>query len=164
VNSKGEFNVPAGDYKNPTICDEQNLLAVHKILQVAEIKKASFLEIIKDLKSQSFVYFDPPYRPISKTANFNAYSKHEFADREQIQLAQLFKQLDIKGSLVMLSNSDPKNYNPQDLFFDEIYCDYTIIRVPAKRIINSDVSKRGAINEIVVTNYPLTMSAQEQKI
>lgn len=155
VNSKGEFNSPAGDYDNPTICDEQNLLAVHHVLQIAEIKKADFKEIIHDLKSQSFVYFDPPYRPISKTASFKAYSKHGFADNEQIQLAQIFKQLDKYGSKVMLSNSDPKNNDPSDNFFDEIYNDYNILRIPARRMINSDPTKRGSVNEIVVTNYAI---------
>ncbi|MBS1642307.1 MAG: Dam family site-specific DNA-(adenine-N6)-methyltransferase [Bacteroidetes bacterium] len=155
VNSKGEFNSPAGDYDNPTICDEQNLLAVHKVLQIAEIKKADFKEIITDLKAKSFVYFDPPYRPISKTANFKAYNKQDFADSEQIKLAKLFKQLDKKGTQVMLSNSDPKNNDPDDNFFDEIYSDYNITRISARRMINSNPTKRGAINEIVVTNYSI---------
>jgi len=153
VNSKGEFNSPAGDYENPTICDEQNLLAVNKVLEIAEIKKADFKEVLNDLRDNSFVYFDPPYRPLSKTASFKSYSKHNFEDSEQIQLAQLFIQIDKKGSKVMLSNSDPKNNDPNDNFFDEIYKDYNIIRVPAKRMINSDATKRGQINEIVVTNY-----------
>jgi len=155
VNSKGEFNSPAGDYENPTICDEQNLLAVHQVLQIAVIKKADFKEVVNDLKASSFVYFDPPYRPISKTASFKAYSKHDFTDNEQIQLANLFRKLDKKGNLLMLSNSDPKNHDPNDNFFDEIYRDYNIIRIPAKRMINSDPTKRGAINEIVVTNYSI---------
>lgn len=153
VNSKGEFNSPVGDYDNPTICDEINLLAVSKVLEKAEVKKADFKEIINDLKVQSFVYFDPPYRPISKTASFKAYSRHDFADNEQFQLAKLYKQLDKKGSKVMLSNSDPKNNDPTDNFFDEIYHGYNIHRVPARRMINSDPTKRGSINEIVVTNY-----------
>ena len=153
VNSKGEFNSPAGDYDNPTICDEQNLLAVNKVLQIAEIRKADFKEIITDLKSNSFVYFDPPYRPISKTASFKAYSKHGFEDNEQIQLSKLFKFIHEEGSSVMLSNSDPKNLDPNDNFFDEIYNDFNIVRVPARRMINSNAAKRGTINEIVVTNY-----------
>ena len=155
VNSKGEFNSPAGDYNNPTICDEQNLLAVHQVLQIAEIKKADFKEIITNLKAKSFVYFDPPYRPISKTASFKAYNKKAFADNEQIQLAELFRQLDKRGTQVMLSNSDPKNKDPSDNFFDDIYSDYNITRVPARRMINSDPTKRTAINEIVVTNYSI---------
>lgn len=153
VNSKGEFNSPAGEYDNPTICDEQNLLAVNKVLQIAEIRKADFKEVINDLKSNSFVYFDPPYRPISKTANFKAYSKHAFEDNEQLRLAKLFKFIHEEGSNVMLSNSDPKNVDPNDNFFDEIYNDFHIVRIPARRMINSNATKRGTINEIVVTNY-----------
>lgn len=155
VNSKGEFNSPAGDYNNPTICDEQNLLAVHKVLQIAEIKKADFKQVISDLKSKSFVYFDPPYRPISKTASFKSYTKETFSDKEQIELSKLFKELDQAGIKVMLSNSDPKNNDPSDNFFDEIYKDFNILRVPAKRMINSNPTKRGAINEIIVTNYSI---------
>lgn len=155
VNSKGEFNSPAGDYENPTICDEQNLMAVHQVLQIAEIKKADFRQVVADLKDKSFVYFDPPYRPISKTANFKSYSKEDFDDKEQIELAKLFKELDKNGIKVMLSNSDPKNINPSDNFFDEMYSEYNIFRVPARRMINSDPKKRGAINEIVVTNYSI---------
>lgn len=153
VNSKGEFNSPAGDYVNPRICNEENLLAVNKVLDKAEIKKADFGEILNDLKEKSFVYFDPPYRPLSKTANFKSYSKGGFGDDEQLRLAGLFKTLDKKGVDVMLSNSDPKNIDPDDHFFDEMYEDFTITRIPAKRMINSDPTKRGVINEIVVTNY-----------
>lgn len=153
VNLKGEFNSPMGDYVNPTICDEQNLLAVSKVLAIAEIKRADFTHITKDLRAKSFVYFDPPYRPISKTASFKAYSKHEFGDTEQQKLAAIFSGLDKRGAKVMLSNSDPKNVNPRDNFFDELYKEFEIIRVPARRMINSNASKRGKINEIVVTNY-----------
>ncbi|HOR39665.1 MAG: Dam family site-specific DNA-(adenine-N6)-methyltransferase [Paludibacteraceae bacterium] len=156
VNLKGEFNSPVGDYDNPTICDEQNLLAVNKVLEIAEIKKADFKDIVTDLRSDSFVYFDPPYRPISKTASFKAYHKQGFTDSEQLQLAQLFKQLDSEGSFVMLSNSDPKNIDPDDNFFDDMYNGFNIVRVPARRMINSDPTKRGRINEIVVTNYTTT--------
>ena len=156
VNSKGDFNSPVGDYANPTICDEQNLFAVNQVLQIAEIKKADFKTITTDLKANAFVYFDPPYRPISKTASFKAYSQHDFADTEQKSLAEVFKQLDKKGALVMLSNSDPKNLDPTDNFFDDIYKDFHITRVPARRMINSNAKKRGAINEIVVTNYPIS--------
>lgn len=155
VNSKGEFNTPAGDYKNPTICDEQNLVLVNRLLQRAEIKKAGFQELVHAFNSKSFVYFDPPYRPISKTASFNAYSKYEFTDREQISLAQVYKQLDIEGAKLMLSNSDPKNSDPADDFFDNLYSGFQIQRIPARRLINSDAKKRSAINEIVVTNYKI---------
>lgn len=155
VNAKGDFNTPVGDYKNPTICDEYNLLCVSKILEMATIKKADFKQVKRDLTSNSFVYFDPPYRPISKTASFTAYSKHDFTDKEQTELSLLFTHIHHKGELAMLSNSDPKNSNPDDNFFDDLYKDFNIMRVPAKRMINSNASKRGAINEIVVTNYQL---------
>ncbi len=153
VNLKGEFNTPAGDYNKPTICDEYNLLAAARVLELANIKKAGFSQVKRDLKTNSFVYFDPPYRPISKTASFTAYSKHGFADKEQKDLSALFKYIHNKGGFVMLSNSDPKNNDPTDNFFDDLYKDFKIARVPAKRMINADASKRGSINEIVVTNY-----------
>jgi len=153
VNSKGEFNSPIGDYDNPTICDEYNLLSVSKVLEKAVIKKADFKQVKRDIKQDAFVYFDPPYRPISKTANFKSYSKHGFGDTEQVQLANLYFQLHEKGIQLMLSNSDPKNIDPTDNFFDDIYKDFQILRIPAKRMINSNASKRGEINEIIIKNY-----------
>ena len=153
VNSKGEFNTPAGKYDNPKICDEYNLLAAAKVLEIATIKRADFSQVKRDLKKNSFVYFDPPYRPISKTASFKAYSKNDFGDKEQCELAALFAAIDKSGECAMLSNSDPKNNNPEDNFFDDLYSAFKLIRVPARRMINSDASKRGSINEIIVTNY-----------
>jgi DNA adenine methylase len=153
LNQKGEFNVPAGRYKNPKILDEQNLIKVSKLLEIAEIKNAGFEAVELDLVDNSFVYFDPPYRPISNTSDFTSYSKLKFEDNEQRQLAALFRRLHKKGIKQMLSNSDPKNNDPNDNFFDEIYSDFSISRIPARRMINSDASKRDAINEIIVTNY-----------
>jgi len=153
LNQKGEFNVPAGRYKNPKILDEQNLIKVSKLLEIAEIKNAGFEAVEHDLAENSFVYFDPPYRPISKTSDFTSYSKLKFEDNEQRQLADLFHRLHKKGIKQMLSNSDPKNNDPNDNFFDEMYNDFSISRIPARRMINSDASKRDAINEIIVTNY-----------
>ncbi|UBM61379.1 DNA adenine methylase [Candidatus Sulfidibacterium hydrothermale] len=152
-NSKGGFNSPMGRYKNPKILDEQNLLNVSKLLEIATIKKADFREVKNDVKNNSFIYFDPPYRPISKTASFTSYSKYNFQDDEQLQLASLFYELDQQGHKLMLSNSDPKNINPEDDFFETIYSAYNITRVNAKRSINSNGSKRNSIKEIVVTNY-----------
>jgi DNA adenine methylase len=152
-NSKGEFNTPMGRYENPKILDEENLLKVSKLLEKAEIKKADFREIIKDVKNNSFIYFDPPYRPISKTSSFTSYSKFSFTDKEQTELASLFSKLNDMGIDLMLSNSDPKNIDPSDRFFDKLYKDFNIYRVRAKRVVNSDASKRNEINEIVVTNY-----------
>ncbi len=153
LNQKGEFNVPAGRYKNPKILDEQNLVNVSKLLGIAEIKHAGFAAVEHDIKENSFVYFDPPYRPISKTSAFTSYSKFKFEDAEQKHLADLFQRLHNKGIKLMLSNSDPKNQDPNDNFFDEIYKDFNIYRVPALRMINSNPAKRDAINEIIVTNY-----------
>lgn len=152
-NSKGEFNVPAGRYKNPKILDELNLKRVSEVLQIATIKKADFTAVENDVAVNSFVYFDPPYRPLNTTSSFTAYSKHKFGDEEQIKLAQLFARLNNRKIKLMLSNSDPKNYDSNDDFFDEIYRDFNIRRIPATRMINSNASKRNAINEIVVTNY-----------
>ena len=152
-NSKGGFNSPMGKYKNPKILDEQNLLNVSKLFEIATIRKADFKEVRNDIKDNSFVYFDPPYRPISETASFTAYSKFNFQDDEQLQLAGLFYDLNEQGHHLMLSNSDPKNTNPEDDFFETIYANYNIQRVDAKRSINSDPNKRNSIKEIVVTNY-----------
>ncbi len=155
VNSKGEFNTPSGVYKNhqPRILDEENLLRASKVLQIAEICIANFSQVEHVLKNGAFVYFDPPYRPISKTASFNRYSANVFEDEQQIQLANIFKKLDEKGAAVMLSNSDPKNENPDDHFFDELYEGFHIKRVQASRLVNSKAHKRGPITEIVVMNY-----------
>ncbi len=152
-NQSGEFNVPAGRYKNPKILDEQNLVLASKLLQIAEIKNAGFETIENDIVENSFVYFDPPYRPISKTSGFTAYSKFKFEDAEQKRLAELFHRLNQKGIRQMLSNSDPKNIDPDDHFFDEMYNEFNISRIPARRMINSNATKREAINEIIVTNY-----------
>ena len=112
------------------------------------------MAVEKDMVENSFVYFDPPYRPLNSTSGFTAYSKHKFGDEEQIKLAQLYVRLNSRGIKLMLSNSDPKNIDRNDEFFDELYSGFNIQRIPATRMINSDATKRKAINEIVVTNYP----------
>jgi len=152
-NSKGEFNVPFGRYKRPTICDKSSLEEVNNTLKNTEIFCADFNESGGYVKKGSFVYFDPPYRPLNKTSTFTSYSKDGFSDEDQIRLVDFFKELDNEDAYLMLSNSDPKNENPDDEFFDELYNGYNIERVPAKRFINCDASKRGAINEIIVRNY-----------
>jgi len=154
-NSKGEFNTPRGSYSNPKILDAEAILKTSELLQIAEIKKADFRQLEKDIRPHSFVYYDPPYRPLNKTSSFTAYSKNSFTDREQTELATLFERLNKNEIYQMLSNSDPKNINPDDNFFDELYGNYHISRVPARRMINSNSAKRAAINEIVVTNYPV---------
>ena len=153
VNSRGEFNVPFGRYKNPTICNEDNLFAVHDLLQNAEIACADFGQCLENADNTSFVYFDPPYRPISATASFTSYSKDNFDDNEQKRLRSVFGELDSRGVNVMLSNSDPKNVDPEDDFFDDLYDGYHIERLNATRLINCNAERRGVITEILVMNY-----------
>ena len=153
VNSKGEFNVPFGRYKNPKILDEENLLAVSHTFQSAKILLGDFSIIEKYVDDKTFVYFDPPYRPISKTASFKSYSKSDFNDNEQLRLAKFFRTLDKTGAKLMLSNSDPKNINLDDDFFENAFEGFNINRVEANRMINSKASKRGPINELLILNY-----------
>ncbi|MEZ5334928.1 MAG: DNA adenine methylase [Methanolobus sp.] len=158
VNSKGGFNVPFGRYKNPKIADAENLLSVSDALQNVEIHLGDFEDCKKVVNNSTFVYFDPPYRPLNKTSSFTSYSKDSFNDEDQIRLAGLYKKLDKKGAKLMLSNSDPRNENPDDDFFDELYSNrmypnFNIERVPATRMINCNAQKRGSINELIVTNY-----------
>jgi DNA adenine methylase len=155
LNSKGEFNVPFGKYKTAVICDAANLIAASHALQKAEIRQADYMECWSHIDENTFVYFDPPYRPLSQTASFTAYTKDGFSDNEQIRLAQFFRKLDKeKKPKLMLSNSDPTNENLGDDFFKNAYSGYNIFRVLAGRAINSDSKKRGKINELLITNYP----------
>lgn len=148
VNSKGEFNVPFGDYKNPSIFDRNTLYRASQMLQDADLRVMTFDKVLDFAGKDDFVYFDPPYIPLSKTSSFTRYSKSDFSVKEQNQLSVVFRALDSGGCFVMLSNSDHS-------LTRELYRDYdkNIVVVRAKRKINSVGSKRGAINEIVVTNY-----------
>jgi DNA adenine methylase len=146
VNSKGGFNVPMGSYKNPSICQEKDLKEISKLLKDVKIKVMSFEEITKLTKKNDFIYFDPPYYPLKKGQSFTIYTKGNFLEKEQKQLAEVFKKLDKKGCNVMLSNSDTK-------FIKDLYTDYNMTFVNANRMINCDGSKRGKIKEIVVRNY-----------
>ncbi len=153
LNSRGEFNSPSGDYKNPNILDEENLVEVSRLLQKAEIDCISYEEIIHKIKKNSFVYFDPPYRPISLSSRFVSYTSYGFTELDQIHLAELYRRLDQKGIFLMLSNSDPKNFNPADYFFEKLYYGYNIQTLYANRMINCQGNKRGKIREIIITNY-----------
>lgn len=153
VNSHGQFNVPFGRYKNPKILNADLLIVDSEVLQNTEIHCGDFALSAPHISDTSFVYFDPPYRPLNQTSSFTNYSKDGFNDDEQRRLARFFKECDRTGARLMLSNSDPKNINPDDDFFDTLYAEYRIERVPAKRMINCDRTKRGEINEIIVTNY-----------
>lgn len=153
VNKDGKFNVPHGKYKNPMICDKDNLKLCADMLNKVEINFASYEQVLNKADNKTFVYFDPPYRPLIENNSFVSYDKIGFDDNDQIELANNYKMLDKKGCILMLSNSDPKNTNINDNFFDDLYKDFKIERVYAKRMINCQASKRGDITEIVVMNY-----------
>jgi len=152
VNRNNEFNVPQGNYKNPKICDEDNLLLVSRLLQKVEILNTDFSETIHYANNTSLFYFDPPYKPLSETSSFNSYSKNEFNDNEQIRLKIFCDKLDQLGIKWILSNSDVKGYDPQNNFFDNLYYLYNIDRVYANRFINSNSEKRGKLTELLITN------------
>ncbi len=153
LNSKGEFNVPFGRYENPTICDTLNLRLVHEALKRTRLECADFSLAEKYIQKGTLVYMDPPYRPLSSTAHFTSYSTQGFDDDDQLKLAEFFTNMDEKGAFLLLSNSDPKNEDPEDEFFDNLYAKYKIDRIQAKRNINRNSSLRGAINELLVRNY-----------
>jgi len=153
VNSKGGFNVPFGKYKNPTISDKDNLLEVSRVLQNVKINIGDFELCKQVVDDRTFVYLDPPYRPLNKTSNFTSYSKDSFNDEDQTRLTSLYRKLDGVGAKLMLSNSDPKNENPDDTFFDNLYEGYNIERVSATRMINCNGQKRGSNMELIITNY-----------
>ena len=154
VNSSGLFNVPAGDYKKPTICDSDNLRAISKKLSKVQISCGSYKKLHKVIDNNTFVYFDPPYRPLNKTSSFNTYTQSAFNDESQIELAEFIKQISQRGAYVLASNSDPKNTNPEDNFFDELYTGMNIERISAKRMINSTGNLRNKkISELLIKNY-----------
>ncbi len=153
VNKKGCFNVPMGSYKNPLICDEKNLRAVSEKLKKVTIVCGDYKESLDFADSNTFVYFDSPYRPISYTSNFTAYTQEFFGDEKQIELAGFVDKLNLKGAKILISNSDPKNSDETDNFFDELYSEYSIKRVAANRMINSKASGRGKINELLIANF-----------
>ena len=152
VNSKGEFNVPWGKALNPTICDENNLRLVAKKLQNVKIFCCSYNHMLKYIDEHTFVFMDPPYRPLNASSNFNAYSNNSFDDQEQIKLAEFAKKIDKLGGKFMVCNSDPHNVDVTDNFFDDLYQGFDVYRIPATRMINSKASARGSINELLITN------------
>lgn len=153
VNRKGQFNVPMGSYKNPLICDKDNLRAVSSKLKNVIIACGDYRQSRDFIDQKTFVYFDPPYRPLSETSSFTSYTESEFSDSEQIGLAEFANEMDKKGAKILISNSDPKNTNPDDDFFDDIYSKHNINRVEATRMINSKSSGRGKIKELLIANY-----------
>jgi DNA adenine methylase len=146
VNSKGKFNVPFGRYRNPLICNIENLKAVSFALRNVEILCGDFAMCLELAKKGDFIYLDPPYQPLSKTSNFTSYTKDSFNENEQRRLYNVFKKLDRKRCKVMLSNSDTD-------FIKKLYKNYRLEGVLARRAINCKSSGRGAISELVISNY-----------
>ncbi len=153
VNRKGEYNVPMGAYKNPPICDSENLRRVSEMLQGVQIICGDYSATADFIDENTFVYIDPPYRPLTETASFTSYASTEFGDKEQIELGKFIDRITAKGAKVVASNSDPKNADINDDFFDNLYRSYSIMRVSATRMINSKASGRGNINELLICNY-----------
>ncbi len=153
VNSSGLFNVPMGAYKNPLICNKENLLEISRSLENVQINCGDYKECLSFIDKNTFVYIDPPYRPLTQTASFTAYSENPFNDKEQIELGEFVNKITEIGAKVVLSNSDPKNSNVKDSFFDDLYSAFSIERISAKRMINSNSAGRGKISEILVMNY-----------
>lgn len=153
VNKRGLYNVPMGAYKNPCICDESNLLAASKLLQGVQMHCAPYQNVESFVDEKTLIYFDPPYRPLNQTSSFTSYSEFEFGDKEQIALAEFAIKISNKGAKLILSNSDPKNVDADDSFFDELYSSFNIQRVQASRMINSKSASRGKISELLITNY-----------
>lgn len=152
VNSKGLFNVPFNNAKNPLLCDEENLRACSRLLQNVEMQVGDYKQCKSFISTGTFVYIDPPYRPLTQTAAFTSYSENGFSDNEQIELGNFITEISNKGAKVLASNSDPKNSDINDNFFDDLYSHFEIKRVAASRMINSNAKKRGAINELLISN------------
>lgn len=153
VNRKGQFNVPIGSYKNPPICDAENLRNISVLLQNVQINCGEYKDCSVFIDSKTFVYIDPPYRPLTETASFTSYNENEFGDQQQIELGRFIDEITEKGAKVVASNSDPKNADDNDNFFDDLYAKYSIDRVSAKRMINSKASDRGNISELLIYNW-----------
>lgn len=153
VNKSGKFNVPAGKYKNPLICDVENLANISKNLQNVIMRSRDYHDVEEFADKNTLVYFDPPYRPLNVTSGFTSYTEEQFNDKDQIELAELYKKLAGKGVKLLLSNSDPHNVNYEDDFFDALYAGFDIQRITAVRMINSKAEKRGNVTELLIKNY-----------
>jgi len=146
VNRKGEFNVPAGRYNNPTILDAESLRSASYRLQNTELQEGSYMALLEKAKPGDFIYFDPPYEPVSATSNFTAYTAGGFNSSEQEQLSQVFRILDRRGCKLMLSNSDTETIR-------NLYSAYHIDQVFAPRMVNCKPNNRGAVAELLIRNY-----------
>lgn len=154
VNSKGEFNVPFGKKLKVNTYEGQNIGIIHAYLNFNNIKILSidFEEAVKDAKEGDFIYFDPPYD--SDTSTFNSYTEDGFSKDEQIRLSNVFKNLSDRGCYVMLSNHNT-------VLINELYKDFYIHKITAKRNINSNGKKRGNVEEVIITNYEIDLSFED---
>lgn len=152
-NRKGNFNVPFGRYARPTICDEETIMQDSEALQRVEILTGDYSQTLNMADGNTLFYFDPPYRPLSNTSSFNDYTKQPFNDDAQIRLKEFCDIVTGAGYSFMLSNSDGLGKNGTDRFFDNLYRNYHIERVWARRNVNANGSKRGLLTEILVHNY-----------
>jgi DNA adenine methylase len=150
VNSNGVYNVPIGRHKTPNILDERNLRGASRILAGMKIFCGDYSLAGDFCGPDTFVYIDPPYRPLSQTSSFTSYATDVFGDNQQQTLADFVDFLVGKGAYVLVSNSDPKNTNPRDNFFDSLYSKYDIHRISAVRLINSRTAARGPITELLI--------------
>ena len=157
VNRQGQFNVLAGRYRLPRLSDGDNLLRAQRVFQRVTLLAGDFRDALRYVDAHTFVYCDPPYRPLTATASFTAYAAGAFGDDQQRDLAAFGRQCRDRGAAVMVSNSDPRNVNPDDDFFDALYHDFAVTRIPARRAINARPDRRGSIQELVITNYPVSV-------
>ena len=156
VNSKGGFNVPFGRYDRPSICNPGTLRAASVLLARVTILNGDFAQVLPHVPANSIFYLDPPYKPLSKTALFNAYATETFDDASQGRLAAFCRTLDAQGHRWLLSNSDMRNTNEADSYFDDLYAGFAMRRIQAKRTINSKADGRGHISELLINNYTPT--------
>ena len=142
VNKAGKFNVPMGNYKNPTICDEENLRNLSELIQNVQFQYGDYRRSMEYVTENTFVYFDPPYRPLNVTSGFTSYTKEDFNDDNQRELAEFYRELNEQNAKLMLSNSNPKNTNKEDTFFDNIYQGFNIDEIYASRMINANCKRK----------------------
>jgi DNA adenine methylase len=146
VNAKGEFNVPIGSYKKVSLYDRDNILAASAALRNADLAVKDFRDTLAEARPGDFVYIDPPYHPVSRTANFTSYTKDDFGEAEQEELAALFADAARRGARLMLSNSDTPVVR-------KLYREFAIRCVQARRAINSKAERRGAVSEVLVLSW-----------
>ncbi len=152
VNRNGLFNVPFNRARNPLICDSENLRECSLLLQNVQMHVGDYSYCNGFIDANTFVYLDPPYRPLTESSSFTSYNENGFSDAKQIELGNFITEIAHRGALVVASNSDPHNANEQDEFFDNLYADFNIERVQASRMVNSNARRRGPINELLISN------------